>query len=93
MPTVQACTPESYEARRFAQRAALGFSEAEIAFLFPAPITRRGLVHFRLLSVQFRSLTGAALSGGFADSAHFSRSFRRRATRKRRSNNGSYKLN
>jgi hypothetical protein len=44
-----------------AQRAALGFSEAEIAFLFPAPITRRGLVHFRLLSSQFRSLIGAAV--------------------------------
>src|SRR5688572_5888679 len=44
-----------------AQRAALGFSEAEIAFLFPAPITRRSLVHFRLLSSQFRSLIGAAV--------------------------------
>jgi ABC-2 type transport system permease protein len=44
-----------------AQRAALGFSEAEIAFLFPAPISRRGLVHFRLLSSQFRSLIGAAV--------------------------------
>ncbi|MGH7959964.1 MAG: putative ABC exporter domain-containing protein, partial [Opitutaceae bacterium] len=44
-----------------AQRAALGFSEAEIAFLFPAPITRRALVHFRLLSSQFRSLIGAAV--------------------------------
>ena len=43
------------------QRAALGFSEAEIAFLFPAPITRRRLVHFRLLSAQFRSLIGAAV--------------------------------
>jgi ABC-2 type transport system permease protein len=39
--------------------AALGFTEAEIAFLFPAPITRRALVHFRLLSAQFRSLLGA----------------------------------
>ncbi|HUR56608.1 MAG TPA: putative ABC exporter domain-containing protein [Opitutaceae bacterium] len=39
--------------------ATLGFSEAEIAFLFPAPITRRALVHFRLLSAQFRSLIGA----------------------------------
>jgi ABC-2 type transport system permease protein len=39
-------------------RAALGFSEAEIAFLFPAPVTRRTLVHFRLLSAQIRSLTG-----------------------------------
>lgn len=44
-----------------AQRAALGFSEAEIAFLFPAPISRRALVHFRLLSSQFRSLFGATV--------------------------------
>src|SRR5688572_14542296 len=44
-----------------AQRAALGFSEAEIAFLFPAPISRRKLVHFRLISSQFRSLIGAAV--------------------------------
>ena len=44
-----------------AQRAALGFSEAEIVFLFPAPISRRGLVHFRLLSSQFRSLIGASV--------------------------------
>jgi ABC-2 type transport system permease protein len=44
-----------------AQRAALGFSEAEIAFLFPAPITRRALVHFRLVSSQLRSLIGAAV--------------------------------
>lgn len=43
------------------RRAALGFSEAEIAFLFPAPIGRRGLIHFKLLSSQFRSLTGAAV--------------------------------
>lgn len=42
-----------------AQRAALGFTEAEIAFLFPAPITRPALVHFRLLSAQLRSLVGA----------------------------------
>lgn len=44
-----------------AQRAALGFTEAEIAFLFPAPITRRALVHFRLISSQLRSLVGAAV--------------------------------
>jgi hypothetical protein len=43
------------------QRAALGFTEAEIAFLFPAPISRRALVHFRLLSSQLRSLVGAAV--------------------------------
>lgn len=43
------------------QRAALGFTEAEIAFLFPAPIGRRALVHFRLLSAQARSLVGATI--------------------------------
>lgn len=44
-----------------ARRAALGFSEAEIAFLFPAPIKRRSLIHFKLVSSQFRSLVGAAI--------------------------------
>src|SRR5262245_20092122 len=34
------------------ERAALAFTEAEVAFLFPAPITRRGLVHFKLLRCQ-----------------------------------------
>jgi ABC-2 type transport system permease protein len=33
-------------------RAALTFSEAEVAFLFPAPISRRGLIHFKLLRSQ-----------------------------------------
>ncbi|MEP7314526.1 MAG: putative ABC exporter domain-containing protein, partial [Pseudomonadota bacterium] len=30
--------------------ASLAFSEAEIAFLFPAPVARRTLIHYRLLS-------------------------------------------
>lgn len=34
------------------ERAALAFSEAEVAFLFPAPISRRGLIHFKLLRQQ-----------------------------------------
>ncbi len=34
------------------QRAALTFTEAEIAFLFPAPISRRMLIHFKLLRSQ-----------------------------------------
>lgn len=34
------------------ERAALTFTEAEIAFLFPAPVTRRGLIHFKLLRSQ-----------------------------------------
>jgi ABC-2 type transport system permease protein len=38
------------------QRAALAFSEAEVAFLFPAPITRRGLIHFKLLRSQLAIL-------------------------------------
>ena len=35
------------------RRASLAFSEAEIAFLFPAPVSRRMLIHYRLLSSQF----------------------------------------
>jgi len=38
------------------QRAALAFTEAEVAFLFPAPISRRGLVHFKLLRSQMAIL-------------------------------------
>src|SRR5262249_24801567 len=34
------------------ERAALAFTEADVTFLFPAPITRRGLVHFKLLRSQ-----------------------------------------
>jgi len=33
-------------------RAALAFTEAETAFLFPAPISRRTLIHFKLLKSQ-----------------------------------------
>jgi len=34
------------------QRAALAFSEAEINFLFPAPVTRRELIHYKLMRQQ-----------------------------------------
>lgn len=34
------------------ERAALVFSEAEIAFLFPAPVRRRTLVHYKLVRSQ-----------------------------------------
>jgi len=34
------------------RRAALAFTETEIAFLFPAPITRRGLILYKLLRSQ-----------------------------------------
>ncbi len=32
------------------------FTEAEIAFLFPAPVTQRSLVHYKLISSQFTIL-------------------------------------
>lgn len=47
--------------------ATLSFSEAEIAFLFPAPVTRRSLVNFKLLSSQFRILFGAAIMTLFSN--------------------------
>lgn len=34
------------------KRAALAFTEAEVAFLFPAPLSRRALVHYKLLRSQ-----------------------------------------
>jgi hypothetical protein len=34
------------------ERAALAFTEAEMAFLFPAPVTRKTLIHFKLLRSQ-----------------------------------------
>jgi ABC-2 type transport system permease protein len=34
-------------------RAALAFTEAEVAFLFPAPVSRRMLIHYKLLRSQF----------------------------------------
>ena len=37
------------------ERAALTFTEAEVAFLFPAPVTRRTLIHFKLLRSQLRN--------------------------------------
>ena len=43
-----------------ASRAAIAFTEAEIAFLFPAPISRRTLVIMRLLKSQFALLLFAA---------------------------------
>jgi hypothetical protein len=51
-------------------RAALSFSEAEIAFLFPAPIRRTTLLHYRWFSAQLRilftSLVLAFVSTGWA---------------------------
>ena len=38
------------------QKLGLAFSEAETAFLFPAPVSRRALIHFKLLSNQLTVL-------------------------------------
>jgi ABC-2 type transport system permease protein len=38
------------------EKPGLLFTEAEIAFLFPAPLTRRALIHFKLVSGQLRIL-------------------------------------
>ena len=47
-------------------RAALTFSEAEIAFLFPAPIGRKTLIHFRWFNVQLRILFTSLLLALFS---------------------------
>jgi hypothetical protein len=44
-----------------ANRAALSFTEAEVAFLFQAPVPRRVLVHYKLLKSQIRILFSALL--------------------------------
>ena len=41
------------------ERAALVFSEAEVAFLFPAPVGRTTLIHFKLLKSQSTILFSA----------------------------------
>jgi len=43
------------------QKPGLAFTEAEVAFLFPAPISRRKLIHFRLLGAQLRILFSALI--------------------------------
>ncbi len=40
-------------------RPGLAFTEAEVAFLFPAPISRRRLIHFKLLGAQVSILISA----------------------------------
>jgi hypothetical protein len=46
-----------------ASKPALRFSPAEIGFLFPAPVSRRTLVHFSLLSSQMTILFSSLLLG------------------------------
>lgn len=42
-------------------RAALAFSEAEVAHLFPAPVRRRTLIHYKLIKSQLTILASTAL--------------------------------
>jgi hypothetical protein len=43
------------------RRAALAFTEAEVTFLFPAPVRRRTLIHFKLIKSQFGILFSTLL--------------------------------
>jgi hypothetical protein len=47
----------------------LDFSDAEIQFLFPAPVSRRGLLVHRLLRSQLGLLFGSVIAGAFMPSA------------------------
>ena len=53
----------------------LAFTEAEIAMLFPAPLRRRTLIHYRLLSSQFALLFSAVIFGLVSARWNFSGSF------------------
>jgi hypothetical protein len=46
-------------------RRGIAFKEAEIQFLFPAPLGRRALLHFRILKGQIGILFGVAVSAFF----------------------------
>lgn len=61
------------------QRAALTFTEAEVAFLFPAPIRRRGLIHFKLLCSQVAILFTTLLLTLLTHRLGGTRGFARRA--------------
>ncbi len=43
------------------EKPGLAFTEAEAAFLFPAPISRRWLIHFKVLGAQLRILFSALI--------------------------------
>ena len=48
-------------------RAALHFTEAEVAFLFPAPVSRRTLVHFKLVKSQLAILISSLFLALFSN--------------------------
>jgi ABC-2 type transport system permease protein len=43
------------------ERRALAFTAAEVTFLFPAPVTRRALIHYRLARLQILILLNVAI--------------------------------
>jgi ABC-2 type transport system permease protein len=55
-------------------RASLAFTEAEVAFLFPAPITRRGLIQYKILRSQtaifFTTLLLTLITGRWRYASH-----------------------
>ncbi len=57
------------------KRAALNFNEAEVAFLFTAPISRKNLIHYKLITGQvgllLTSIFVTLISGRFKSSAYF----------------------
>ena len=58
----------------------LAFSEAEVAFLFPAPFARRQLIHYKLVDGLLMSLLGAVfftlIAGGWNKKSRNSRKVR-----------------
>lgn len=58
-----------------AERAQLQFSEAEVQFLFPAPVSRRALLHYKLakslLRIAFSSVVSTFFIGRFAPNPVF----------------------
>ncbi len=52
-------------------RAALTFTEAEIAFLFPAPISRRALIHYRIINLAVGLLFTALIFSIFSSIGRF----------------------
>lgn len=52
-------------------RSALKFTEAEIAFLFPAPLTRTTLIHYKLIKSQLPILISALIFCLFSRKAPF----------------------
>jgi ABC-2 type transport system permease protein len=59
-----------------AARSPVRFSPSEVQFLFPAPITRRQLLQYRLLRAQLGLLFGSVVATVFLRSSSFTNSWR-----------------